>query len=384
MAEFLLLDRLFPRSVVHALSHRGGVPGGAEPGRRPGPGVDDPARRPVGRLRNRLEYADPKQLTAQLPELLSTLQETCVRGERGDRQAVLPVPDAGRLGTGRLSVGWRLRIEHTTNVTYAGPVLTSFNEARMTPLTLPTQMTLESRVTAGPGVPVWTYNDYWGTFVSVFDLPEPHDDLVIRGDRHGRDGAVRRLPGPASRLLGGAARAGRRRPAARVPAAHAAHHGDRRDLEAALAEISGLSPDAAAEAISGPGPRARHLHAGRDRRAHQRPGGLGQGPGRLPGHGAAHGRPDARRRPARPVRLRLPAPRPEGRAWQHLRRPVPRLVEYWAGAWTPLDPTSLPRSASATSSSPAAATTATSPRSRASTTARRGDMRVTVEVTRLA
>jgi transglutaminase-like putative cysteine protease len=77
-------------------------------------------------------------------------------------------------------VGWRLRIEHTTRVRYAGPVLTSFNEARMTPLTLPTQTTLESRVTAGPGVPVWSYNDYWGTYVSVFDLPEPHDDLLIR------------------------------------------------------------------------------------------------------------------------------------------------------------------------------------------------------------
>jgi len=48
-------------------------------------------------------------------------------------------------------VGWRLRIEHTTSVRYAGPVLTSFNEARMTPLTTPSQMTLESRVTAGPG-----------------------------------------------------------------------------------------------------------------------------------------------------------------------------------------------------------------------------------------
>ena len=50
----------------------------------------------------------------------------------------------------------------------------------MTPLTLPSQTTLESRVTAGAGVPVWTYNDYWGTYVSVFDLPDPHDDLVIR------------------------------------------------------------------------------------------------------------------------------------------------------------------------------------------------------------
>jgi transglutaminase-like putative cysteine protease len=77
-------------------------------------------------------------------------------------------------------VGWRLRIDHTTRVKYAGPVLTSFNEARMTPLTLPTQIALESRVTAGPGVPVWTYNDYWGSYVSVFDMPDPHDELLIR------------------------------------------------------------------------------------------------------------------------------------------------------------------------------------------------------------
>ena len=83
------------------------------------------------------------------------------------------------MGTGRLTVGWRLRIEHITNVSYAGPVATSFNEARMTPLTLPTQTTLESRVTVGRSVPVWTYSDYWGTFVSVFDLPEPHGDLEI-------------------------------------------------------------------------------------------------------------------------------------------------------------------------------------------------------------
>src|SRR5215470_11915287 len=77
-------------------------------------------------------------------------------------------------------MGWRLRIEHTTSVSYAGAVRTSFNEARMTPLTLPSQITHEARVSAGPGVPVWTYNDYWGTYVSVFDLPDPHDDLLIQ------------------------------------------------------------------------------------------------------------------------------------------------------------------------------------------------------------
>jgi uncharacterized alpha-E superfamily protein len=77
VAEFMLLDRLFPRSVVYALGTAEDCLAALNPGSTRA-GVDDPARRPVGRLRNRLEYADPKQLTAQLPELLSTLQETCV------------------------------------------------------------------------------------------------------------------------------------------------------------------------------------------------------------------------------------------------------------------------------------------------------------------
>jgi transglutaminase-like putative cysteine protease len=71
-------------------------------------------------------------------------------------------------------------VVHTTQVSYSAPVRASFNEARMTPLTIPAQVTLESRVTAGPGVPVWTYCDYWGTFVSVFDITEPHTSLVVR------------------------------------------------------------------------------------------------------------------------------------------------------------------------------------------------------------
>ncbi len=76
-------------------------------------------------------------------------------------------------------MGWRLRVVHTTRVSYTEAVRTSFNEARMTPLTLPAQITLESRVEAGRGVPVWTYCDYWGTYVSVFEITEPHRDLVI-------------------------------------------------------------------------------------------------------------------------------------------------------------------------------------------------------------
>ena len=77
-------------------------------------------------------------------------------------------------------MGWRLQVVHTTQVSYTAPVRASFNEALMTPLTIPAQVTLESRVTAGPGVPVWSYCDYWGTFVSVFDITDPHETLVVR------------------------------------------------------------------------------------------------------------------------------------------------------------------------------------------------------------
>jgi transglutaminase-like putative cysteine protease len=79
-------------------------------------------------------------------------------------------------------MSWRLQVVHTTRVSYSAPVRASFNEARMTPLTIPAQITLESRVTAGQGVPVWTYCDYWGTFVSVFDITEPHESLVVRAE----------------------------------------------------------------------------------------------------------------------------------------------------------------------------------------------------------
>jgi transglutaminase-like putative cysteine protease len=153
------------------------------------------------------------------------------------------------VGTGRLSVGWRLRIEHTTRVRYAAPVLTSFNEARMTPMTLPTQITLESRVTVGSGVPVWTYNDYWGSYVSVFDLPDPHDDLLIRATSTVETEAA---PGITGDRLGWdplRAEAARGRllefllptPLTTVTADISA---------AALTGIDGLTPDEAAEAIS--------------------------------------------------------------------------------------------------------------------------------------
>jgi transglutaminase-like putative cysteine protease len=94
-------------------------------------------------------------------------------------------------------MGWRLRVTHTTEVRYTGPARASFNEVRMTPLTLPSQVTLESRVSAGTGVPVWTYCDYWGTFVSVFDIGQPHESLTIRAQATVETDAAPAPPPPA-------------------------------------------------------------------------------------------------------------------------------------------------------------------------------------------
>jgi transglutaminase-like putative cysteine protease len=238
-------------------------------------------------------------------------------------------------------VGWRLRIEHITNVRYAGPVATSFNEARMTPLTLPSQITLESRVTAGPGVPVWTYNDYWGTFVSVFDLPEPHDDLVIRATATVETEPFGGIPATADRPswveLGEKASDGRLLEFL-MPTPLTTVTDEISD--ASLAEVSGLSPDAAAEAISGrvrehvtymPGATGVRTNA---QEAWDKGKGVCQDMAQLT---VALMR--AAGLPARYVSGYL-HPDPKAEAGSTSVGQSHAWVEYWAGSWTPLDPTS--------------------------------------------
>jgi len=148
-------------------------------------------------------------------------------------------------------VGWRLRIEHTTRVTYSGPVLTSFNEARMTPLTLPTQTTMDARVTAGPGAPVWTYNDYWGSYVSVFDLPEAHDGLLIRATAMVETEPFPGIPAPQERL--GWTELHERAPRGRLLEflLHTPLTTVTAEIQhAAMSDINGLNPDEAAAAVS--------------------------------------------------------------------------------------------------------------------------------------
>ena len=84
------------------------------------------------------------------------------------------------MGAGSLSRGWRLKIVHRTQVRYEGSARASYNEARMTPPTLPRQSALETQVSTDVPAPIWTYSDYWGALVSSFDIQAPHHDLLIR------------------------------------------------------------------------------------------------------------------------------------------------------------------------------------------------------------
>ena len=75
--EFLLLDRLFPRSVLHALTVGEEALGRLDPagGRTPGPGGGvDEARRAMGRVRTDLEFLPPDRLLEDLPERLHRIQ----------------------------------------------------------------------------------------------------------------------------------------------------------------------------------------------------------------------------------------------------------------------------------------------------------------------
>jgi transglutaminase-like putative cysteine protease len=238
-------------------------------------------------------------------------------------------------------VGWRLRIEHITKVRYAGPVVTSFNEARMTPLTLPSQTTLESRVTAGPGVPVWTYSDYWGTFVSVFDLPEPHGDLEIRSvatvETEPHPGLPAADARPSWAEIAGESAVGRllefRLPTTLTTVT-------KEISDEAIAEIAGMTPDGAAESISARVREHVTYMAGATgvrtnaREAWEKGQGVCQDMAQL-----AVALMRAAGLPARYVSGYLhPDPKAEpgsvsvgqSHAW----------VEYWAGGWIPLDPTS--------------------------------------------
>ncbi|MFP5367295.1 MAG: alpha-E domain-containing protein [Actinomycetes bacterium] len=77
-AEFLLLDRLFPRSILHALTTAEEILVNLEPGIQR-VGFKDDARRIIGEARTALEFHHAEDLIAVLPEHLNNVQAACAR-----------------------------------------------------------------------------------------------------------------------------------------------------------------------------------------------------------------------------------------------------------------------------------------------------------------
>jgi transglutaminase-like putative cysteine protease len=98
------------------------------------------------------------------------------------------------------------KIRHVTGFSYDGVADSSYNEARMTPVTSPRQRVLESSLSVHPFAVQSTYRDYFGTIVTTFDLQQSHHRLQVvaeatvetMGEVHGGDNV------PLSSLRSGA------------------------------------------------------------------------------------------------------------------------------------------------------------------------------------
>jgi len=72
-----------------------------------------------------------------------------------------------------------MALRHVTSHEYETEVLASYNEARVTPATLPEQLCLETRLSIEPVCRPFSYRDYWGTLVTAFDVSVPHRRLRV-------------------------------------------------------------------------------------------------------------------------------------------------------------------------------------------------------------
>ncbi|MCV2393943.1 alpha-E domain-containing protein [Actinotalea sp. M2MS4P-6] len=87
-AEFLLSDRLFPRSVVHALGQAQACLDALDPAAAQAP-LDD-VRRTLGHARTILEYGVLPDLMDNLPEVMLTVQRACATASSLIRERYFP------------------------------------------------------------------------------------------------------------------------------------------------------------------------------------------------------------------------------------------------------------------------------------------------------
>jgi transglutaminase-like putative cysteine protease len=234
-------------------------------------------------------------------------------------------------------VSWLLEIVHETRMHYQGAARASYNEARMTPLTLPSQTALQTRVSVGNGTPVWAYHDYWGTVVSSFDVQAPHNELTVRSHAMVETSAASTPPDP---LAWDELRAGAETGlVAEYLAATPRTTVDTALAEAARERTRGADPLEAASAIAGwVRDRVEYMPGATEvQTSAQEAWDKGQGVCQ----DIAHLTVALLREtglPARYVSGYL-HPRPEAGLGQAIAGQSHAWVEYWAGDWVAADPT---------------------------------------------
>jgi uncharacterized alpha-E superfamily protein len=91
-AEFLLLDRLFPRSILYSVTRAEQQLREIEP-RADRFGVSDHAQRLLGQIRSELEYRPVVDLIADLPTHMDAVQQTTTAVSEAIRQRYFPTND---------------------------------------------------------------------------------------------------------------------------------------------------------------------------------------------------------------------------------------------------------------------------------------------------
>lgn len=88
-AEFLLLDRLFPRSIVYSVSRAEDCMSAIDP-REDRVGHSNQVLRALGRIRNDLEYRPVGEILAELPEHMERVQEVMHEASEAIAQRFFP------------------------------------------------------------------------------------------------------------------------------------------------------------------------------------------------------------------------------------------------------------------------------------------------------
>lgn len=73
----------------------------------------------------------------------------------------------------------RLEIRHTTGYLYESEVTASYNEVRVSPARVGSQLLLDHHIEVWPEARLFAFVDYWDTQVHAFDLRRPHRELTV-------------------------------------------------------------------------------------------------------------------------------------------------------------------------------------------------------------